>query len=359
MRVTWRQPPPPRVEVRESQPFTDAVVAAVVAAAEGSRTGNPSGLAALETAAGLYSRAFAGASVGPAGVASAAVGPRVRALIARDLIRRGESVHLIDVRGGMIELLPCGSWDVRGGWREDTWLYRVDTFGPSGNDTHFVPASKVVHVRYAVDPSRPWLGISPLGWARTTGTLAANLEQRLGEEAGAPVGSVLPIPQDGGDGTEDDPLAQLKLDLAAARGRQVLTETTAAGWGEGRGSAPQADWAPRRFGANPPAALGVLRDAASMAVLDACGVPRALAESADGTAAREAWRRFVMGACEPVANLITDELERKLETPIAFDFRALWAHDLAGRASSFKALVGGGMDVTQAAATAGLLEHDT
>ena len=357
MRWPW-QPP---VEVRESQPFTDAVVAALTTAAAGGVVGDPSGLAALEAAAGLYARAFAGASVSPTGVASAAVGPRVRALIARDLIRRGESVHLIDVRGGMVELLPCGSWDVRGGWRESEWFYRVDTFGPSGNATHFVPASQVVHVRYAVDPSRPWLGISPLGWARATGTLAANLERRLGQEAGSPVGSILPIPQDGGgDDTEeadDDPLAQLKLDLAAASGRPILTETTAAGWGEGKASAPQADWQPRRFGANPPAALGTLRDAASLAVLDACGVPRALAESADGTAAREGWRRFVMGACEPVGNLISEELALKLETPVTFDFRSLWAHDLAGRASSFKSLVDGGVSVNEALVTAGLLDE--
>ena len=352
MKLPWRQPP---VEVRESQPFTDAVVAALTTAAAGGVVGDPGGLAALETAAGLYARAFAGAAVSPAGVAAAAVSPCVRALIARDLIRRGESVHLIDVRRGNVELLPCGSWDVRGGWREDEWLYRVDTFGPSGNDTHFVPATRVVHVRYAVDPSRPWLGISPLGWARSTGTLAANLERRLGQEAGAPVGSILPIPQDGGDGGEKDPLAQLKLDLAAAAGRPILTETTSAGWGEGRASAPQADWQARRFGANPPATLGVLRDAASLAVLDACGVPRALAESADGTAAREGWRRFVMGAVEPVANLISEELETKLETTVSFDFRSLWAHDLAGRASAFKTLVDGGMAPTEALTTSGLL----
>ena len=354
MRAPWRRPEPP-VEVRESQPFTDAVVAAIVAAAAGASTGDPGGLAALEAAAGLYARAFAGATIAPASVASAAVGPRVRALIARDLIRRGESVHLIDVRGGAVELLPCGSWDVRGGWRESEWFYRVDTFGPSGNATHFVPASRVVHIRYAVDPARPWLGISPLGWARATGKLAANLEQRLGEEAGAPVGSILPVPQDGGDDPAADPLASLRADLAAAAGRPILTETTAAGWGEGKAAAPLGDWQPHRFGANPPAALGTLRDAASMAVLDACGVPRALAESADGTAAREAWRRFVMGACEPVAALIAEELERKLETPIRFDFRALWAHDLQGRASAFKALVGGGMAPGEAAATSGLL----
>ena len=354
MRAPWRRTEAP-VEVRESQPFTDAVVAAIVAAAAGASTGDPGGLAALEAAAGLYARAFAGATIAPASPASAAVGPRVRALIARDMIRRGESVHLIDVRGGAVELLPCGSWDVRGGWRESEWFYRVDTFGPSGNATHFVPASRVVHIRYAVDPSRPWLGISPLGWARATGKLAANLEQRLGEESGSPVGSILPVPADGGDDPEADPLAGLRADLAAAAGRPILTETTAAGWGEGKSAAPLGDWQPRRFGANPPAALGTLRDAASMAVLDACGVPRALAESADGTAAREAWRRFVMGACEPVAALVSEELERKLETPIRFDFGALWAHDLQGRASAFKSLVDGGMAPAEAAATSGLL----
>lgn len=41
-----------------------------------------------------------------------------------------------------------------------------------------------------------------------------------------------------------------------------------------------------------------------MSVLDACGVPRALAESADGTAAREGWRRFVMGSVEPLLAIV-------------------------------------------------------
>ena len=46
--------------------------------------------------------------------------------------------------------------------------------------------------------------ISPLGWARSTGTLAANLETRLGEEAEGPVGHMIPVPHDGGDGADDD-----------------------------------------------------------------------------------------------------------------------------------------------------------
>ena len=72
-----------------------------------------------------------------------------------------------------------------------------------------------------------------------------------------------------------------------------------------------------------------------MSVLDACGVPRALAESADGTAAREGWRRFVMGSVEPLLAIVREELAVKLDVPgLAFDLSPLWAHDLAGRAAA-------------------------
>ena len=110
------------------------------------------------------------------------------AFLARNLIRRGEDVHQIMVEGGMVRLQPIGSWDVRGGPREREWWYRCDRFGPSGNLTELAPAAAVLHCRYAIDSARPWYGISPLGWARSTGTLAANLETQLGEEAGGPVG---------------------------------------------------------------------------------------------------------------------------------------------------------------------------
>ena len=115
-------------EVRESQPFTDAIVNAITAQAEGTTAGDPTAIAALEGAAGLYARCFAGAEVD-----NPTVTPAVRALIARDLIRRGESVHLVEVRANRVAMIPAGSWDVRGQWREESWWYRVDLFGPSGN----------------------------------------------------------------------------------------------------------------------------------------------------------------------------------------------------------------------------------
>ena len=341
-----------RREVRESQPFTDAVVEAIVATAGGTVAADPSAIAALEAATSFYVGAFAGATV--TGDMAEVVTPRARALIARDLIRRGESVHLIEVDRGRVRLLPAGSWDVRGTWRERSWFYRVDLFGPSGNVTRFVSSASVIHARYAVDPSRPWHGISPLGWARATGTLAANLEKRLGEETGGKVAHLLPIPQDGGDGSEDDPLAGLKKDLAAAQGGTVLVETTSAGWGEGRMSAPMRDWRPSRIGADPPPVLPGLRKDVFDAVLSACGVPVSLVTDADGTSQREAFRRWLTTAAQPLGELVATELSAKLEAEVGFDFTGLYAHDLAGRAQAFQRLVAGGMVLERAFAISGL-----
>ena len=92
-----------------------------------------------------------------------------------------------------------------------------------------------------------------------------------------------------------------------------------------------------------------------MSVLSACGVPVSLATDADGTSQREAWRRFVMGSFEPLLELVGQEVEAKLETRVTFDLSRLWAHDLAGRASSFKAMSTGGMDIERAAALSGLV----
>ena len=349
----WQRAP----EKRESQPFTDAVVQAIIAQAEGSMPGDPAQTWALETAANLYSKAFAAARV--TGERTEKITPGVMALIARNLIRRGDSLHLIELRRGAVDYLPVGSWDVRGGWDEASWFYRADLFGPSGNITRLVSSGGVLHFRYAVDPARPWHGIGPLGWARETGTLAGNLERRLGEETGGASAYVLPIPSDGGDGENSDPLAMLKADIAAAKGKTILAETTAGGWQKGSSEAPRADWKPSRLGAHPPDVLRSLRSEAGMAVLSACGIPPGLA-SAGGTAqgAREDFRRFIMGAVEPLLEIVGEELERKLETTISFDLTNLWAHDLQGRASAFQKLVQGGMALEQAVSASGLMVGD-
>ena len=248
----------------------------------------------------------------------------------------------------------------QGGDSPSSWYVRADLFGPSGSRTAFLPHAAFVHCRYSVDPSRPYRGIGPLQWASDTGILAANLEKRLGEEAGGAVAHLLPIPADGGDDSANDPLAELKADIKAGKGRTLLVETTAAGFGEGRSAAPKNDWMPTRIGADPPSSLPSLRSDAALSVLGATGIPPSLAStvSSDGTAQRESWRRFLHGSVQPLAEIVSQELSDKLDVDISLSFDRIFASDLSGRARAFAGLVKAGMDITKAAALAGLMEEE-
>ena len=206
-----------------------------------------------------------------------------------------------------------------------------------------------------MDPGVPWVGLSPLAYARDTGKLAAALELRLGEEAAAPVGRLLPIPDVAGDEPDSGPLAKLREDLRNARGRTLLVPTTAAGFGEGMAAAPRQDWQQKRLGADPPQALEKIRNAVGQTILAACGVPVELAEIGQGTAAREAWRRFLHATVDPLGKLVAEELSEKFEFPVSLDFDSLMASDISGRARAFQSMVGGGMEIERAASLSGLM----
>ena len=85
--------------------FSDAVVRLLEAQAAGSAA-DASSTAAVEAAAGALSRAFAAARVeGPPHVLEA-VTPVFLAQAGRDLVRSGDSMHVIDVdRAGRVSLL--------------------------------------------------------------------------------------------------------------------------------------------------------------------------------------------------------------------------------------------------------------
>ncbi len=358
----WSKPAP--VEHRSaSGSYSDAVVSALLAAASGSVSADPSTLGALEVCAGQWARAFAGARVEPVTPVTAAVTPAVLATIARALIRRGESMHVIDVDPeGAVELVDVGSWDVSGGVSRSTWHVRATLHGPDSTVTRTAPYAGCLHCTYATDQARPWRGVSPLSWATQTGRLASALERALADEAGAPVGSLVAVPEGqreptDDDTADDDPFAALKADIAKLRGSVALVETMAGGYGD-HGGRPDSDWKPRRIGADPPASLGELRTAAALTVFGACGVPPSLVTlPADGTGQREAWRRFLHGSVSPVARLVEGELRDKLDTPdLRLDFGALYAADVMGRARAWRSMVGSGasMDPDIAARLAGL-----
>ena len=90
-------------------------------------------------------------------------------------------------------------------------------------------------------------------------------------------------------------------------------------------------------------------------ILACCGVPVEFAEVGQGTAAREAWQRFLHATIDPSGRIVSEELTEKFEFPVSLSFDSLMASDISGRARAFQSMVGGGMDVTKAAALSGLI----
>lgn len=308
--------------------------------------------AALEAVASLYARCFASARVvdGPEGVT-----PEVLASIGRELLVRGESLHVTDVMGGQLDLLPAADWDVRGSARQ--WLYRVTLFGPATTETVYLAADQVVHCRYAIDPARPWLGVGPLGFGTLGAQLVSGTSTALRADLAATSATVIPTPPVAEPGDDaPDPSANLQAGVRSASGRSLFVESTQTAWGQDLASKPKNDWQQERLGPTPNSQLIELLGVAAHQVYAACGVPPTLfVSNSDGTAQREAFRRFLHSSLRPLARLVERELQTKLNAPgLALDLSELHAADVAGRARSFKALIASGVAPVDAARETGV-----
>ena len=237
-----------------------------------------------------------------------------------------------------MSLLPASTWYWEGGSDPRDWLCTATTYGPSDSETYRVPYSSVVFLAWGSPTARPYHGLGPGSWARDTARLMSNAERSLANEAGGPLAQLLPVPQDGGDGGDDDPLAGLKTDIKAAKGSALLVETTAGGWGEGAVNAPRADWKPTRLGPNPPEAFGQVAQDSFNRFLSAAGVPPGLfTAGADGTAMRESLRQWHMGVVRPLAKLLETELSDKFGVAVTLKFDD-YPRDMVSRSQVFAKL---------------------
>lgn len=335
----------------ESDSYTDAIVQAILQRA-GAQAVETGATAALEAVSGLCGRAFASADVTARPGVLQALTPAMLAMIGRALIRRGEFLALIDTRSGRLDLAPAYTATVAGGPNPETWSYELTLGGPGDSETYKnLPADAVVHIRYAVDPERPWRGVGPIQAAAIAGRLSAEVSTALANEASGPVANLIPTPTDGDDPTVEE----LRTDLRTAKGEAMLLE--GGDWG-GAPSGGVASWKPNRLGANPPASLVELAALASEEVYAACGVNPAVFKASQGTAGREAYRQVLHGLIAPVGKLAAAELTDKLAGPVTLDWSELRAGDIAGRARAFQSMVGAGMDASKAAALAGLMVDD-
>ena len=349
MRWPWQR------ETRDSS-YTDALVSLIVEQSSGATLAKPAATGALEASASIIARCFSAAAVRGPDRYREALGPSTLSMIGRSLIRQGEIVFAMEVRGGRLMLIPAASWDVTGDVDPETWRYRLTLGGPSRLTTlEPVASGSMVHIRYQTDPEQPWRGISPLASAAIAGRLSAETMQALADEASGPRGMLMPTPVDGADPT----ISALKSDIRALRGKIALVESTSSGWAaDGSQSRPKGDWEARRLGAAPGAALIQQAELASREVYSACGIPLSLVTNAEGTGQREDFRRLLHSTVVPLGRIVAEELSAKFETDIGLSFDSLFAADLSGRARAFQSLVGGGMAVEKAAALAGLMQSE-
>lgn len=360
----WRRAPAPE-QRSTAQGYTAGITAAFVAGAEGGVESAPLATAALEAASGLYARCMAAAVVKGPPAAVRALTPPVLALIARNLIRRGEDYHRIYVRSGVLTLEPVGFAFAHGNGPDPMgWTYNATIYGPTDSRHEWVPETSMLHTRYSIDASRPWLGVPPWSWAAATGQAIAALDRLISREAAASHGALLGVPPAGApaDGSTTDPLTAFRDDVGTARGKTLVIEDTRT-WepAEGQGRAGQsAAIQHHRFGFPLDAAAAVRTDV-GRDVLGACGVPPTLfVANSDGTAQRESFRRFLHASLRPVARIMETELRLKLDMPdLVLDLSETNAADIAGKARAWSGFVKGRMDPRDATRFCNLgdLEH--
>ena len=342
-----------------AQGYTAALTAAfATGATEGVSDTAPLATAALEAAAGLYARCMAAALVTGADDVADALTPPVLALIARNLLRRGEDHHRIYVRGGRLVLEPVGFAYAHGNGPDPMrWTYNATLYGPTDSRHEWVPAASMLHTRYSVDASRPWLGVPPWSWAASTSKAIAALDRMVANEAAAPHGTVLGMPESPQVDEAGDvrPLDAFRADLYKAKGRTLITERGSNSDAQGPTGSRTTGIERTQFGLDRET-IDPLRTATGRDVLGACGVPPTLfVANSDGTAQRESYRRFLHTALRPMAKIIEAELRAKLDAPgLVLDLSPLAAADVAGRARAVKAMIEAGIDPEDAARETGV-----
>ena len=257
----------------------------------------------------------------------------------------------------MVRLIPCSSWHWEGSHDPASWTVRATAYGPSTSTTWNLPASAVVFVRWGSNPGQPYVGVAPTSWAYTTARLGSEVERSIADEAAGPLAQLLRCRRTAATMATMIRSRCSGADIRAARGKALLVETVNSGWGEGKTAAPQSDWKQQRLGPAPPEVLAQLRRDAFEHVLAACGTPPSLFTDADGTAQREAVRRWHLNLVSPMARMVEHELSAKLETPVKLRFDS-YAMDMVSRATVVAKLTGAGVAPGVALAAVGLVDDE-
>ena len=104
--------------------------------------------------------------------------------MARDVLRRGNSVWAIDVVDGELELYRACAWAIEGNSPNPArWVYRLDIATPSAMITRLMPADSVIHILTDASAESPWAGRAAWQSATLTARASAELEKSIGDES--------------------------------------------------------------------------------------------------------------------------------------------------------------------------------
>ncbi len=302
-------------------------------------------LATVEACASMWARALAAATVSP-GKAADILGPDALAMIGRELFLQGEIVFTLDVVDGRLVATPtAGRANVTGGGSDSAnWRYQVTTVTPSGSESRWLQASDVLHFRYGPRANVPFRGVSPLTRAGLDAGALAALTKSIGQEANAPSGTVVTHPGN----PNSDWVSAFQKSLSNLQGRTRVTV-------DDRARNPQGNVAKYRIGFQPDAEARPWASDLEKRVMAAAGMsPALLLSETDGTASREAFRRFSALVVGYLASIVSTEATRKLETPVSLGSAALRGSDSQGLGRAVKSLVDSGMSLAEALKTVGL-----
>ena len=334
-----------RLEIRQassSSSYTDLLRALQYSEAT-TTTAKITAVTALEIAAGEIGRALASARVEGDSMVRGAITPSLLMLSGRELIRCGEIVLVIDVADGGVRLLPVQQFQMYGGYAPESQTYDVTLSGPNGQVTRNVHSSGIVHLKYSINPAKPFRGIGPLQAAYEGGRLSSELTRMLADIIGGPRGSFLAVPAVGeeeDDDSEDTPLADLRESISKAAGGIVITE--AGDWDVEQGGRNTANYSPKTFSGQPDQSTVMLMKQCTAEILSACGVPPAIHDASAASASREGYAQMLAGTLVPIGRIIGETLADAFETEVSFAWDALATSSTQGRARATKALVDAG-----------------
>ena len=313
--------------------------------------------ATAAAAAGIraLSDPFAVANVTPISLASV-LNPGFLVDLARRVLLTGNAVYLLDVdESGALSLGPAASFEVTGGYRPSTWVYRVELARPSGEPvTLVIPVEGVAHVKVGAKTVEPWRGISPLRECGLTSSALANLDKSLGMDASPPAGLLMAMP----DGATQEQVDAVGAALKTGRGAITPMTTTAQGFGSGKQAAPSgpaSDYRQIRFGPELLQSNIYAHDQLTASVLNALGVSEKRF-AGEGPGQREGYRLTMLGPVQALAAVVEAELSSVFGQAVALDFERTRALDSGQRARGVQALVNAGVTVDEALDIMGLMK---